>query len=503
MNMTNLREQLRAADPVSRSELDRLASAPVFDELCRTITAGGRGDAQLVGPDVGPSAPSMNGRRSRGVRLGLGIATAGVVAVVLLVAFVVSPGSPAPVRGHGGVATAAPAWRLVGNVSPSWTIQPGSGLELAFALTCPAAGTCYATDIRGASSERDQGDRSLLLLAGGAGVDSIEVTTDGGDTWQRRVLPVALSNATRLVCMNTDTCALLGFDGSGHATFVETTDGGHSWTTSPGPGGLTSATGVTALSCATAASCVAVASDPAGQTGAAAAYATRDGGNSWTESDLPPDFVPSALQCTSRSGCVTVGFRQAPNGSETSPTAVALFTSDAGATWTSSSLPPTAAALTGLACVGSDCIASFLAKTHSANSTIHPASTVLVSADAGTSWRPTGSAPDAFITGLSCPAGSHCWASGIGIPSPSQSGQRAPVLYSGGIISSTTDGGAEWRDALLPAGTRAVADISCPAVTSCYALALHEQPAPATGNGRPPATQPSRPVPVVLLAYGN
>jgi hypothetical protein len=65
------------------------------------------------------------------------------------------------------------------------------------------------------------------------------------------------------------------------------------------------------------------------------------------------------------------------------------------------------------------------------------------------------------------------------------------VLNSGGIISSTTDGGATWRDALLPAGTGATVDISCPAVTSCYALAVHEQPTPATTGT------------VVLLADGN
>jgi hypothetical protein len=471
MKMTNLRELLRAADPVSPSELDRLTSAPVFDELCRTITAGGRVDTLLVEPDVGTPAPSMSGRQSRGVRLGRGMAAASVVAVVLLVAFVVSPGSHAPVRGHGGVATAAPAWRLVSDVSPSWTVKPGSGLELAFALTCPTAGTCYADDFKGGSP-------------------GVEVTTDGGDTWQRRVLPVAFSRPTRLVCMSADTCALLGIDGSGHATFVETTDAGHSWTTSPGPSRLTSASGVTELSCTTAASCVAIASDPAGQTGAAA-YATRNAGTTWTESHLPQDFVPSALQCTSSSSCVTVGFRQPPVGSETSTTGVALFTSDAGATWTASSLPPTAAALTRLACVGSDCIASFLAKPDSANANLHPASTVLVSADAGASWTPTVSAPGAFVSGLSCPAGSQCWASGIGILPPSPSGQPAPVLNSGGIISSTTDGGATWREALLPAGTGAVVDISCPAVTSCYALAVHEQPAPATTGT------------IVLLAYGN
>jgi photosystem II stability/assembly factor-like uncharacterized protein len=469
--MTNLREQLRAADPVCSSELDRLASGPVFDELCRTITAGGRVDTSLVGPDVRTPTPSMSGRRHGGVRLGFGMAAASVVAAVVLL--VVSPGSPSPVRGHAGVAPAAPRWRLVADVSPSWTVQPGSGLELAFALTCPTAGTCYADDFRGGSP-------------------GIEVTTDGGDTWQRRVLPVAWSKPPRLVCISADTCALLGIDGSGRATFVETTDAGQSWTASSGPGGLTSASGVAELSCVTSASCVAVASDPKGQTGAAA-YATHDGGTTWTESNLPPDFLPGALQCTSSSSCVTVGFRQPPNGSQVSPTGVALFTSDAGSTWTTSSLPPTRAELTRLTCVASDCIASFF----EAGS----ASTVLVSSDAGKSWTPAGSPPDALITGLSCPAGSHCWASGIQLPT--DSGQPTPLVKDGGIISSTPDGGTTWRDAPLPARTGPVVDISCPATTSCYALAVHEQPAPATGSGPAQGAQRSPTLTVVLLAYGS
>lgn len=405
-------------------------------------------------------------------RLVLAFATA-AAASALVIMSIAAPGLRAPGRGHGRVPSVASAWRLVGDISSSWRIQPGVGFQPGFSLTCPTTSTCYADDI--------------LWGSPGAEAD-VEVTNDGGSTWQRLVLPVTLSDTSRLVCVNADTCALLGIDDSGKATLLETTDGGQSWAALPGPGGLTSALGVADLSCATASSCVVVSSDPAGQTGAAAAYATADRGSTWTESELPSDFVPGALQCASPSTCVTVGFRQSPNGSPTAPPGVALFTSDAGSTWTTSSLPPTPGAITRLTCASpSDCMASFFAKPGS--------STVLVSSDAGKSWTQAESSPHAFVAGLSCPTASECWASGMQLPNGS--GQPVQVMKSGGIVSSTPDGGDAWRDAELPGGIGAVVDISCPTVTSCYAVALT---GPSHGTG-PPHGQSPRPLTAVLLAY--
>jgi hypothetical protein len=455
-------------------------------------------DAGLREPDLKALSARVRAEEAREIELEGGrsarrrvVALASVAAAVaLLVALIAALGLRAPDRAnqavasnsrqHGSLPGAAPGWRLVSDISLSWRVQPGVSFQPGFSLTCPSTSTCYADDIEG---------------VGTPGVEAgVEVTHDGGDTWQRSVLPVELSDATRLVCVNAETCAVLGIDSSGSATLLKTSDGGQSWTPSRGPSELTSTSGVAELSCMTTASCVVVASDPSGQTGAAAAYSTDNGASTWTESDLPSDFVPGALQCVSLSTCVTVGFRQSPEGSPASPPGVALYSSNGGLTWTTSSLPPTPGVLTRLTCAdASDCTASFFNKPSTRS--------VLVSGDGGRSWTEAKSSPRAFITGLSCPTASECWASGI--PLPSGSRQPVPVLKGEGIISSTANGGDTWQNTEVPGRIGAVVDISCPTQARCYAIGIKQPPrASYTVNSTTPAA-PSRPLIAVLLAYGS
>lgn len=485
--MTDIREQLHGSDPVCFSALEKLSSAAVFDELFHEIVTRGDEDFESL-PDRQPEethVAHLGARRwAKNRRLVLAVVSSAAV-LLLLAALLAAPGQRTPGRrapgrtsqpaGHPRSARVARPWRLVGDISTSWRMQPSRGFQVGLFLTCPTASTCYANNEFGSPTAAAQ----------------VEVTYDGGGTWQQLDLPVTLSDATRLVCVNGETCAVLGIDTSGAATFLETTDGGKTWATSRGPNELTSPASVADLSCWSATSCVVIASDPSGETGAAAAYSTVDGGDKWTWSPLPQNFVPAALQCVGPSVCATVGFLQSPEGTPSAPPAVAFSSSDGGLTWTKAPLPPTSAALTQLSCpTVSDCVATFFDKPGSAQ-------TVLISHDGGRSWNQTGSSPQAYISGLSCPSASDCWASGTlpltGPPTP------VPILGSRGAISSTTDGGSTWQSAQLPSGTGPIVDVSCPTVSNCYAIAL-QHPRPWTA---PSAPSDHGPFTAVLLADGS
>ena len=382
------------------------------------------------------------------------------------------PGQPGsrPTTGAGAV----PKWRLVGDITPSWRTVSALGYTSGLSLACPSTTTCYADNLQ-------QG------VPGTYG--EIEVTQDGGDTWQPSNLPVTLSGATPLACVDADTCATLGIDASGKATFLETTDGGGTWASVAGPSQLTSSIGVTVLTCTTAQSCIAIASDPANQSGAALAFVTNDGGATWTDSNLPEDFVPRGLQCVSAQGCIVIGFSQSPDGSSTIPPGANLYTSDDGATWTKATLPPGLGPLSSVSCASSaHCVASFFGDDGSS-------SEILVSSDGGQSWSESGASglPAAMVTGLSCPAASDCWAAGIAGASGGSGGSGPIAVKLGpgaeGIMASTSDGGQTWQGQQLPQGVLMVVDISCPSETNCYALADQSQ---SPGSSR-----------FVLLAYGS
>jgi photosystem II stability/assembly factor-like uncharacterized protein len=478
--MTRSREKLTVSDPVSISKLEELSSAPVFDELFEAIvTASEDASGAVPGSRREIAGPVHAGPRKwfENRRFVVAVVSS-VAAVVLLVTLVAVPGLRAPGRTHRAVragrqAGAALVWRLVGDISPSWRIQPSEGFQPGFSLTCPTVTTCYADSFEGTPGAEPE----------------VEVTNDAGQNWQQSDLPVALSDITRVACLNAETCALFGIDSSGNATFLGTTDGGQTWTSTPGPSEVTSTAGVFDLSCTTAASCALVVSDPSGETGTAVAYSTNDAGRTWNESNLPMDFVPGALQCVAPSTCVTVGFLQSPAGSPSSPPAMVLYSSDGGSTWTTSSLPSlpsTPGALSRLTCSdASDCMASFFEKPGLT-------STVLVSDNGGQSWSQSGSSPPGFVSGLSCPTASDCWTSGI--VAPNNAGQPVLVARAGGFISSTTDGGGTWQSAQLPDGIGPVVDISCPSDSTCYAIAVEPPTEP---------WQPIRTFTAVFLAYGG
>jgi hypothetical protein len=251
-------------------------------------------------------------------------------ALALVVVLVVPPalrtpgGAHSPMAGHGGRPGRSSAWRLVSDVSPSWRTLPNSddvpeGLP-AMNLICPTTTTCFAANWE---------------PTGPGTASEFVVTHDAGNTWQPSVLPVALSRPPSLACVDADTCAIFGVDGSGRPAFLTTSDGGQTWSSHAGPNGLASVDGPTQLACTSATSCLVVAAD--GSSAGASVVMTDDSGNTWSSSTLPMGFMPSALQCMSAENCVLRGF--SPYRTPATTGGAILYTTDGGSSWTAAVIP--------------------------------------------------------------------------------------------------------------------------------------------------------------------
>jgi RNA polymerase sigma-70 factor (ECF subfamily) len=120
---------------------------------------------------------------------------------------------------------------------------------------------------------------STCYAEGPGSVDpgSVEVTRDGGKTWQ----PAPANGETpisNVACSSTRECGFLAAPLSGKPVLVETADAGKTWASRPGPPGLSGdSIGSIALSCPSASTCTVVASSFQ-QTGTSGAFVTEDGG---------------------------------------------------------------------------------------------------------------------------------------------------------------------------------------------------------------------------------
>jgi photosystem II stability/assembly factor-like uncharacterized protein len=360
----------------------------------------------------------------------------------------------------------APSWKLVSDVGPSWQEVSTIGDDAGFGLSCPTTTTCYAEAFSG---------------------QPIEVTHDGGTTWQQSTLPADITRpGSLLACTTADTCSLLGQDGSGNGYFLTTEDGGQTWSTQPGPWHVTRPS-ILALSCSTATSCLAVASSGSeirsGDGGASgqlsAAFVTTDGGRSWSESDLPQGFVALSDQCLAGGVCLAVG-----GGSGGSAPGAALYSTNGGSTWSPASVPAGTGPLNSLSCSDGDvCIATAMEPWQPGGDAGPTPSDVLVTTDGGQSWSATNTAglPNSFLTSVSCPSSSDCWTSGVVI-GQSSTGNRVVFADTQGLLVTTADQGQNWQTSQLPEDVRAVGAVSCPSTTTCYALGF-QKPASGDGNG--------------------
>jgi photosystem II stability/assembly factor-like uncharacterized protein len=397
-----------------------------------------------------------------------------------------SAGSAPTVQGGG-----LPQWRLVGDVtSDAWHVSSVLSVNKLPDLECPTTTTCYFVDYGpGLNSGEPPG--------------GLEVTHDGGRTWQQSPIPdVAFLGA--IGCAGADHCMTASSWPASRLRFFATSDGGKSWTATSKPD-VPSAVQVSAISCPAAGHCIAVGQDESDQNAEAVppfpvrqtsyAMVTTDDGQTWTVTQLPSGFAPSSLDCPAVDSCVAGG-----NTGPLTPSGggAIRYSSDGGSTWAlatltagSGSQPGGYGSFATISCAdAADCTAATTIGGRSS------ASQVLVSSDGGAAWSeaPASGLPRQFTARqISCPSSTDCWIAGAAsTPAPS-GGKNYPGQR--GVLAMTADGGQTFQLSQLPPGVQydPVTAISCPSVTVCYAAAL---------NNSSPQLKGSQPqTPFVLLSY--
>ncbi len=347
-------------------------------------------------------------------------------------------------------------WRLLSDTSSPWRTV-GTKSPPVFYLSCPSDNTCYTFG------------QLAPVAAGSQIVMQLAVTNDGGNSWSSITLPTEIGVVASFSCASAGTCAVLGLDLAGNPVFLETTNGGQTWSMRAGPPELNANTKVNTIDCLSATTCLAVVSGYKGS-GYAAALTTSDGGASWSHAALPASFVPMlGAQCLSGGTCVMTGFDSVTPGGSATPvdSGAAVYSTDGGATWSPASVPPGTGILRELSCANAtDCVTT----SFSDRTTAH--STVLRSTDGGATWTDVAGTglSDALVGDISCPASSECWASGLlGLPGGGNTGLASEPR---GLLALSADQGQSWQPAQLPAGVRAIVNVSCPSMNTCYAFGI-------------------------------
>ena len=427
-------------------------------------------DAQLATMLALAKQRSTTFRRRQRRRRSMTGALALLLVIALGTAYVIRPaGTTRP--GHTSAtkpqpAMKAPSWKLAGDVTQAtWKLDTSSASQRGFALTCPDATTCYLEDLQ-------------VDVSSGPAPTLIEVTHDGGTTWQRSSLPGDITPTTGIDCVDADTCFAGGQDPSGNNEIVTTDDGGQSWTVLPMSLQFPSPFQFADISCVTTTSCVAVGTSGGFADGPSSAVITTNGGRSWTTSDFPAAFVPSKVRCVTGGTCLTVGYE-----GQASAVGAILYSTDGGSTWSTATVPAGFGPSTAIWCSsdGSNCLAVAFYTTPASPL----ASSVLTSTDGGRTWAEAGAGgpPFSILTSLSCVTSSYCWTSGLTLDATSVSRPRQPLL------AMTTDAGQSWQAAQLSASLNliAVPAVSCPDATTCFAIGIQD-----TGKN-----------PFVLLSYSS
>lgn len=336
-------------------------------------------------------------------------------------------------------------WQVAGYLHQApWQSVLGANAVYSLTATCPGPSTCYLAD---------------------PGTRAIKVTNDGGSHWSTVDLPQGSEDGSALACAGPRTCAVA----TRHPAVLFTADGGATWRRTAVPAGVV---GVAELTCSSPTACVAIGSGPATPgtpSGPALALRTTDGGATWSVSTVPSPFIASSrhgLSCPGAGRCVTAGV--VPDQS----IGAVRFSTDGGATWSASTLPPGVAYIHALACPdATDCLAlgNGLSKTRTGDP--YGPTQVLRSTDGGRTWTRGATDIGGGVTAesLACPTPLRCWAVGKAYATPE------------GVVLGTTDGGATWSGARLPAHVQFVIDISCHSASACLAVGgavVFRQPTP-------------------------
>ena len=376
-------------------------------------------------------------RRRRWVGAALAVTVIGVA-----VRFLTVGGQPTSNSSDNGSASLAPSPGVV--ASATWRVAsptvwhhglPGNylGFGPSTMLTCAvgSASTCYV--MLQANGVRPDGTISALPYLAPLSTSAYR-STDAGTTWIRLPLPQHTWLSSNLACPGATTCEV---------------------------GAIVGAT----------------AGSTPGQTGLAELLTTVDGGQSWLVHDLPAWVgIVTYLSCPTSSDCVmlawprdadVIGGVQPFAGSDRFFPTPVLSTDDGGARWSSGTLPSGPASvhyqLSSLTCPTTTRCVVLATRARIVDTAVggtgykraDNADLLLSSGDGGHSWTvaslpSTLTAQQLVPVAVACGAGqSRCVA--IAAPSPSSSGQQAP------IVLTNTNGSPKWT-AVPSTGVSALSD---------------------------------------------
>jgi photosystem II stability/assembly factor-like uncharacterized protein len=465
-DLTDIATRLRSANPIRVDAFDSARVGPLVD---RVLAVSTRHDLNPMA-DGGATEP-ICGRRHRrtGVRsrvparlavsLALGVALVVAVSVVTL-----SHGSNNPHTGKttptqefaSPTQTSSATWNLTGLVAASGWHPQSVGATSPVQLICPTERTCIGSGV-------DLGvDQNSLPQQ----QNDIEVSNDGGASWQVAAVPRDGEYFNGFTCPSSTTCMTVGVqlnDGSGPPppSLYVTTDGGATWAVRVMPGVVWA---TAALACWTTTSCIVVE-----QTKGFAAYVTNDAGQTWTSSQLPAGFIgppdSDSLQCSSDGRCVAMGIGFLAYSADPA----FAYSTDGGRVWQLGEAPPVhAGAGSVLSC--SDALHCMAVENAGLQNGLTEVRGVVTTSDGGRTWTATSaqglspnSAPKYLRIGaLVCVSATTCLASG-------QSGGSATFdsnAVTQGLVAATSDGGQSWHFESLPTidhhAIQETTSITCP-----------------------------------------
>ncbi len=394
-------------------------------------------------------------------------------------------------------------------------VTPSSvpGVGRLYAISCPTATRCLATDGTTVANTTDGGaiwsplttalpsvGLGALTCAPGSsrcwamgyygGATRIHRTANFGASWSAQAAPVTVSSLFAVDCPSTTVCYAAGYS-VGSPAVAATSDGGATWSRQT----LPSASGaLRSISCPTINTCMTFGN----QFSWPIAFGTTDAGTTWTAQSLPTAYVGhAAVSCPTTTVCAAVGrdgaaFNTTTAGLTWNPVPVpgalgvvselscptqlrcvgmtreavtrpvAVTSADGGASWTRHPLPPNTGHVTSLDCTSATSCHAWAVVNVSSTRTDAQA---LRTTDGGLSWQLHQGVDTRFLgpAVLSCVDSSVCVAvtSGRnGVP----------------VVVSTVDGGLTWHSRGIPSGAQGLDGIACTSVTACVLIGRTGKP---------------------------
>lgn len=395
----------------------------------------------------------MDRRFSRGAIGAVAILAVG--GLVLLIVVIVSPasGSSGAITqwtwSHSNDGGQIPVGIFdVSCASPGRCVAVGSGM----ALRTENGGSTWSANTRGLVGSGAVSCPTVTDCVVVSPSANSERTTNGGVSW---VTGGAIQNGYSVDCPTATTCVAVGSDIS------VTWNGGVSWRNIEGP----TDSQYSFVACASASVCVATGSgdtNVSGENGPARLIRTTDGGRVWRDEVLPAPVAEreiAQVSCVSID-CVAVGPQNL----------VLLFSEDAGASWRARGInnadiaprPKGSLVLDDATCTSAiRCLAFVSDQTASSRS----ATLALTTDDAGRSWssRPLGLAGPGG-SGIFAPMSIEC--------SSTTNCMAVSTDYQGdSVVIVTDDGGLEWHTSVTTDYTNtAYSDLACPTTSECWAV---------------------------------